>query len=74
MAGSVRVNPRIYRSHALDSLDYRLKEFLPIRGRPAVLLNISAGLSLGALHGFRPDFTSLDGLVAQLQSNPEKTG
>jgi hypothetical protein len=58
----------------LDSLDYRLKEFLPIRGRPAVLLNISAGLSLAALHGFRPDFTSLDGLVAQLQSNPEKTG
>jgi DhnA family fructose-bisphosphate aldolase class Ia len=54
----------------MTSLDYRLKEFLPGAGRPAILLDTSAGLSLGALPGLedfgsalRPVLACLDGLV-----------
>jgi len=54
----------------MNSLDYRLKELLPDAGRRAVLLDTSAGLSLGALPGLE-DFSTalrrvlprLDGLV-----------
>jgi DhnA family fructose-bisphosphate aldolase class Ia len=54
----------------MNNLDYRMKEFLPDAGRPALLLDASAGLSLGALPGLedfgndlRPFLPHLDGLV-----------
>ncbi|TRZ49967.1 hypothetical protein D4S03_07500 [bacterium] len=54
----------------MNNLDYRLKEFLPDAGRHALLLDASAGLSLGALPGLedfstdlRPILPHLDGLV-----------
>jgi DhnA family fructose-bisphosphate aldolase class Ia len=54
----------------MNSLDYRLKDFLPDGGRHALLLDASAGLSLGALPGLedfgtalRPVLPHLDGLV-----------
>jgi DhnA family fructose-bisphosphate aldolase class Ia len=40
-----------------------LKAFLPDLGRRAVLMDTSAGLSLGALPGLRPVLPLLDGLV-----------
>jgi DhnA family fructose-bisphosphate aldolase class Ia len=54
----------------MNTVDYRLKEFLPVTGRHAVLLDASAGLSLGVLPGLenfektlRPELPYLDGLV-----------
>lgn len=54
----------------MNTLDYRLNEFLPDAGRHALLLDASAGLSLGALPGLedfgndlRPIIRCLDGLV-----------
>jgi DhnA family fructose-bisphosphate aldolase class Ia len=47
----------------MNSLDYRLKEFLPDQSRRAVLLDTSAGLSLGALPGVLPEIPCMDGLV-----------
>lgn len=47
----------------MNSLDYRLREFLPDLGRRAVLLDTSAGLSLGALPSLQPVLPLLDGLV-----------
>lgn len=54
----------------MNNLDYRMKEFLPDAGRHALLLDASAGLSLGALPGLedfgndlRPVLPHLDGLV-----------
>jgi DhnA family fructose-bisphosphate aldolase class Ia len=54
----------------MNNLDYRLKEFLPDAGRHALLLDASAGLSLGALPGLedfstdlQPILRHLDGLV-----------
>jgi DhnA family fructose-bisphosphate aldolase class Ia len=47
----------------MNSLDYRLKEFLPDQNRRTVLLDSSAGLSLGALPGILPVIPCLDGLV-----------
>ena len=54
----------------MNGLDYRLREFLPVSGKPVLLLDASAGLSLGALPGLedfstdlRPVLPHLDGLV-----------
>lgn len=54
----------------MNNPDYRLKEFLPDSQQPALLLDASAGLALGALPGLenfetgvRPRLPSLDGLV-----------
>lgn len=35
----------------MNGLDYCLKEFLPAEGKSALLVDTSAGLSLGALPG-----------------------
>jgi DhnA family fructose-bisphosphate aldolase class Ia len=54
----------------MNNLDYRLKEFLPAPRKGALLLDASAGLSLGALPGLedfgqavRPLLPWLDGLI-----------
>lgn len=54
----------------MHSLDYRLREFLPPLGKPALLIDTSAGLSLGALPGLedfgnavRPILPLVDGVV-----------
>ncbi len=54
----------------MSNLDYRLKEFLPASGHPALILDTSAGLSLGALpgledfpHAARAFSPRVDGLV-----------
>jgi DhnA family fructose-bisphosphate aldolase class Ia len=59
-----------FRSEQVNSLDYRLKEFLQGTDHRAVLLDASAGLSLGVLPGLeyfnsalQPLLYSLDGLV-----------
>jgi DhnA family fructose-bisphosphate aldolase class Ia len=66
----VRLNPDFYRNPDMNNLEYRMKEFLPDTGRHALLLDASAGLSLGALPGMedfgndlRPILPHLDGLV-----------
>ena len=54
----------------MNGLDYRLREFLPALERRAVLLDASAGLSLGVVPGLedwgqavRPALAWLDGLI-----------
>ena len=54
----------------MNGLDYRLMEFLPTSGKPALLFDTSAGLSLGALPGLedfgsavRPILSLVDGVV-----------
>jgi DhnA family fructose-bisphosphate aldolase class Ia len=54
----------------MNGLDYRLKEFLPTSGKSALLVDTSAGLSLGALPGLedfekalRPILPMVEGVV-----------
>jgi DhnA family fructose-bisphosphate aldolase class Ia len=54
----------------MNGVDYRLKEFFPVSGRPALLIDTSAGLSLGVLPGLedfgkavRPILSLVDGVV-----------
>jgi DhnA family fructose-bisphosphate aldolase class Ia len=54
----------------MNGLDYRLKEFLPASGKSALLVDTSAGLTLGALPGLedfekalRPILTMVEGVV-----------
>jgi len=50
----------------MNSLDYRLKEFIPDTGRHALLLDASAGLSLGALPGLEDFSTALQHVLPHL--------
>jgi DhnA family fructose-bisphosphate aldolase class Ia len=59
-----------YWSEEMINQEYRLREFLPDTGHPALILDASAGLSLGTLPGLedfstalRPQLPHLDGLV-----------
>jgi DhnA family fructose-bisphosphate aldolase class Ia len=67
----------------MNNLDLRMKEFIPDAGRHALLLDASAGLSLGVLpglenfgNGLRPILPNVDGLVCspgQLQRLGNRT-
>lgn len=50
----------------MNGLDYRLKEFLPLPERHTVILDASAGLSLGTLPGLEDFHTALQPLLPHL--------
>jgi DhnA family fructose-bisphosphate aldolase class Ia len=80
----VRLSLDFYRNLDMNNLEDRMMDFFPDTGRHSLLLDASAGLSLGALPGLenfaedlRPVLPHLDGLVCspgQIQRLGNRTG